>query len=215
MKPAITPIQTTYKGYRFRSRLEARWAVFMDRLGIGWEYETEGFHLPHGNYLPDFWLPSLCTWLEIKPAGLESPLARELCSDLAIASSSSVILFTGLPPGYVGWDPFTGQEDRSCSDSGEIFWPSGGGDNRYAWCVCHDCGLVGIQFDGRSDRLACKECYACAVGKYCGSCAGKCFRKGANLDKGYSYSHRAIVEAAAAARSARFEHGESPSTVRR
>ena len=26
----IKPIETHYKGYRFRSRLEARWAVFFD-----------------------------------------------------------------------------------------------------------------------------------------------------------------------------------------
>lgn len=33
----IKPIETKYKGYRFRSRLEARWAVFFDALGISWE----------------------------------------------------------------------------------------------------------------------------------------------------------------------------------
>lgn len=38
----ITPIETIYKGYRFRSRLEARWAVFMDACGADWEYEPEG-----------------------------------------------------------------------------------------------------------------------------------------------------------------------------
>ena len=27
-------IETEYNGYRFRSRLEARWAVFFDALGI-------------------------------------------------------------------------------------------------------------------------------------------------------------------------------------
>lgn len=37
----IKPIETVYKGYRFRSRLEARWAVFFDAQGIEWEYEPE------------------------------------------------------------------------------------------------------------------------------------------------------------------------------
>lgn len=51
----IKPIETIYKGYRFRSRLEARWAVFFDALGVEWEYEPEGFNLPSGRkYLPDF-----------------------------------------------------------------------------------------------------------------------------------------------------------------
>ena len=53
----ITAIQTEYKGYRFRSRLEARWAIFFDACGVKWEYEPEGFTLPNGQfYLPDFLL---------------------------------------------------------------------------------------------------------------------------------------------------------------
>lgn len=56
----IKAIQTEYKGYKFRSRLEARWAVFFDALGVGWEYEPEGFDLPSGlKYLPDFRLTNL------------------------------------------------------------------------------------------------------------------------------------------------------------
>ncbi len=60
-------IETKYKGYRFRSRLEARWAVFFDALGLQWEYEPEGFDLGEaGWYLPDFYLPSCNMWVEIK-----------------------------------------------------------------------------------------------------------------------------------------------------
>lgn len=51
----IKPIETVYNGYRFRSRLEARWAVFLDAIGADWEYEPEGFDLGNGIfYLPDF-----------------------------------------------------------------------------------------------------------------------------------------------------------------
>lgn len=51
----IQSIETDYNGYRFRSRLEARWAVFFDALGVEYEYEPEGFELPSGRrYLPDF-----------------------------------------------------------------------------------------------------------------------------------------------------------------
>ena len=41
----IAAIQTRYAGCRFRSRIEARWAVFFDALGIRWEYEPQGFDL--------------------------------------------------------------------------------------------------------------------------------------------------------------------------
>lgn len=42
--------------------------MFLDELGIGWEYESECFDLPPGRYLPDFYIPSQDTWIEIKPA---------------------------------------------------------------------------------------------------------------------------------------------------
>ena len=50
-------VETEYRGYRFRSRLEARWAAFFDACGVKWEYEPDGFELPEGQlYLPEFLL---------------------------------------------------------------------------------------------------------------------------------------------------------------
>ena len=66
-KVDIKPIETIYNGYRFRSRLEARWAVFFDAARIKYEYEPEGFDLGDGvYYLPDFYLPDDDVWVEIK-----------------------------------------------------------------------------------------------------------------------------------------------------
>lgn len=66
---AIRPIETDYAGHLFRSRLEADYAATFTHLGITWEYEPEGFTLADGtNYLPDFWLPHLNTWVEVKGA---------------------------------------------------------------------------------------------------------------------------------------------------
>ncbi len=69
----IQPIQTFYKGYKFRSRLEARWAVFFDALNLKWQYEVEGYKLTNGEYyLPDFKVASINNmvyWYEIKPYG--------------------------------------------------------------------------------------------------------------------------------------------------
>lgn len=62
----IKPIETQYDGYRFRSRLEARWAVFFDTLGIKYQYEIEGYEMEGLRYLPDFYIPSLNRWFEIK-----------------------------------------------------------------------------------------------------------------------------------------------------
>ncbi len=70
MTQTIKAIETQYKGYRFRSRLEARWAVFFDALGIEWVYEPEGYEKEEGGktlrYLPDFWLPKIGLWVEVK-----------------------------------------------------------------------------------------------------------------------------------------------------
>ena len=66
----IKAIETRYAGCRFRSRLEARWAVFFDALGMRWEYEPEGYMIGPENdqrgYLPDFWLPDRRQWVEVK-----------------------------------------------------------------------------------------------------------------------------------------------------
>lgn len=77
-------IETSYKGYRFRSRTEARWAIFFDAVGISYQYEPEGFDLgEHGCYLPDFYIPSVNAWVEIKgikPTEQEFELAYQLHS---------------------------------------------------------------------------------------------------------------------------------------
>lgn len=71
----IGAIQTNYKGFRFRSRLEARWAVFFDWLGIEWKYEIEGFQKGDFLYLPDFYLPKSKLWVEVK--GSDEMLAEK------------------------------------------------------------------------------------------------------------------------------------------
>jgi hypothetical protein len=81
----IKAIETRYAGHRFRSRLEARWAVFFDHLGITWEYEPQGYLIgPDGDlpYLPDFWLPCEGLWVEVK--GAEEGVNYELLVNAVI-----------------------------------------------------------------------------------------------------------------------------------
>lgn len=92
----IKAIETRYKGYRFRSRLEARWAVFFDALGIKWEYEKEGFDLDGEYYLPDFWLPQVGMWAEVK-GDTFTGRERELCRCLAKSHGHSVLMLCGAP----------------------------------------------------------------------------------------------------------------------
>lgn len=63
----IKAIETFYNGYKFRSRLEARWAVFFDHIGIKYLYEPEGYKMSDGTmYLPDFYLPESDSFFEVK-----------------------------------------------------------------------------------------------------------------------------------------------------
>ena len=61
----IKPIETLYRGHYFRSKAEARFAVFLDCLGVKWEYEPQGFDLGNGlKYLPDFKIYNVEIWDE-------------------------------------------------------------------------------------------------------------------------------------------------------
>lgn len=93
----IKPIPTKYKDVLFRSRLEARWSVFFEKAGLKWEYEKQGFVLDDGvPYLPDFWLPDLDAWCEVKPFNLsKNELSK--CKLLAKGSQHKVILAIGIP----------------------------------------------------------------------------------------------------------------------
>jgi hypothetical protein len=61
----INAIPTIYRGVEYRSRLEARWAVFFDL--IGWHHTYEPFDTD--GYIPDFAVHGQRPMLvEIKPA---------------------------------------------------------------------------------------------------------------------------------------------------
>lgn len=89
--------QTSYKGYLFRSRLEARWAYFFDLMGIEYEYEKETYDLPSGGYLPDFWLPGVNLWAEVKPDGGFKGKPFHLAKELADVTGFCVLALVGTP----------------------------------------------------------------------------------------------------------------------
>lgn len=105
-------ILTVYHDTTFRSRTEARWAVFFDVLKIKWEYEKEGYELDCGRYLPDFWLPYTenykCKyihageWIEIKG---QYPSKKEIKKMLSLsrATKHSGNIFSGPPQRNLSW----------------------------------------------------------------------------------------------------------------
>jgi hypothetical protein len=101
MNDLIKPLETYYNGYKFRSRLEARWAVFFTELRIIFEYEKEGYNLgDNGCYLPDFWLPEFKLWVEVKPATIGIKYFKKdylRCESLRDLTTFPVLLCYGAP----------------------------------------------------------------------------------------------------------------------
>lgn len=111
----IKAIETSYAGCRFRSRLEARWAVFFNEMSIGWQYEPQGFVIEDRPYLPDFLL-DCGTWIEVK--GSEAQLDRRLMEAAAnelpwsgvVSGDPSLMLLGPIPEPQscdLGWLGFT------------------------------------------------------------------------------------------------------------
>jgi len=99
---SIRSIETKFQGYHFRSRLEARWAVFFNKLGIDFWYEPEGYEFNGMRYLPDFYLPQVGMIAEVKPSLLtvsERSKAERLCLHL----DKPIVLLVG-PPDFKVYD---------------------------------------------------------------------------------------------------------------
>lgn len=186
----IQAIETSYSGCKFRSRIEARWAVFFDKLGVKWEYEKEGYDLGEaGWYLPDFWLPGLQCWIEIKGEEPDSLYNKKLYA-LAEGTGHDLYLFVGSIPHTI--DSY-GPNNKELF--AEIFMKEGGWDNGQAWTCCSECGMLGIEFEARAYRLSCKDG------------VNPCPKQGRNQDRGHNGDDPFLLAAYAAARCARFERG--------
>lgn len=214
----IRSIETEYNGYRFRSRLEARWAVFFDALGVDYEYEPEGFELGDGTrYLPDFYLPDVNGGIYVEVKGKMDDESRSKTEAFRERSDTPLYIVGGIPT----------QGELECEDAYSYvkryegcFWYGWKrmGDWPYLFCVCPACGKVGIEFDGRGwricgDRHADKDLESETYRDEDGTVRNFMHPevKGWRTDdKGYSWNQERLVNAYAAARQARFEHGETP-----
>lgn len=90
----IKAIETHYDGCRFRSRTEARWAVFFNNLDIKWEYEPQGYVVGGQPYLPDFLISGLGTgfsmWFEVKG---QYPTKDEIEKAQLLADGTGLLTF--------------------------------------------------------------------------------------------------------------------------
>jgi len=142
---------TRYSGVMFRSRLEATYAKWFDKIGIAWSYEPEGYMLGNGHgYLPDFWLPDQGAWFECK--GVMLPVDEAKIVQLAIESGCDVFVGTTIR----GGDLRIGAVDM---------YNDGGHEVGYATMIaakCGKCNRVWLMQDWGN-----WECRCC--GYYCGN----------------------------------------------
>lgn len=188
----IQAIETNYKGYKMRSRLEARWAVWLDAVKLVWRYEDQGFDLGEngGWYLPDFWLPELECFMEVKPHAKRNDEAYFKCSYLAELSGREV---------WMVCDPDMKSIDlKNCWNVKAGYWDTKGDFKlRSAFEMV---APPHTEFRGDDDDLVALIHYKRSVA------ADFCQRHGIDANGNW------LVNAFRAFRSARFEHGESGAT---
>lgn len=188
MSVKLKAIETLYKGYRFRSRLEARWAVFFDTLGVKWEYETEGFDLGRaGWYLPDFRIATWNYWIEIKP---DRPSPEDETKVNAFGKNQNLLLICGSP--WIGEHsieiaPLFQQDSDDDDWDGTVYGEFAECRRCDGICLLADCEVHASGDHGWAN-LANHSCRS----HDSSPCSGS------------------LIRAYQAARSARFEHGETP-----
>jgi len=139
MGMTIKPIETKYNGYRFRSRLEARWAVFLDEIGVAYDYEPEGFDIDGVWYLPDFLLTELDVWFEVKG---QEPGDEEWEKIIALSRHYLVIVAVG-----------------QCGMEATHFYLCGNGQKIKAglW-LCPDCKHLAMRYSNEDDTGTIARC---------------------------------------------------------
>lgn len=132
-----------YNGNQFSSRLEARWALWLDLVGIRWSYEPEVLELsgnPPITYIPDFFLPDWQAWVEIKGELVDDKTALliiEKCRRVALQSPYPIILCFDQP-----YDP-------KCA----VFWSEKMRTDA-RWSMCNHCGAIALAF---GEKVRCKS----------------------------------------------------------
>lgn len=151
--------KTIYNNITFRAKLEARWAVFFDTLGIKWRYEP--FHSDidfYGGltgYKIDFFLEDIKVFVEIKPSEWsDMPFgAKEKARGWA-KEYGDVLILLG-PPSIV---KSKSRKHYLISYSNEL--------NRHFtqskmwWCRCPRCGKVEISPEGGVPVDCRKSCFS-------------------------------------------------------
>lgn len=104
-----------------RSHLEYLWAKFFDSLYLSYSYEPKTFVLwPGKTYTPDFYLPDMNIYLEIKPM---NPSIESMHKCLMLSMQSvKIVLLSGPPtPPFIHTNEFNEEENRYENDTNGLY----------------------------------------------------------------------------------------------
>ena len=127
-------VPTRYRGVEYRSRTEARWAVFFDAVDAQATYEPESYNLDGIWYLPDFFVSSWNLFVEIK-GPIPTPLERDRCRKLCLLTKKPVFLISDAPGAREGHLYLSGYE-------GDLF---------AAFALCRNCGGLALEYWAADD----------------------------------------------------------------
>lgn len=208
----IKAIETIYpwpNGPRYRSRLEARWAVLFDGLGIRHKYEDQGYTFAGVKYLPDFYLPDYGVYVEVK--GVDDPNYAVLRTPALFAAHMQVpvlMCFGEMRPNHMMLAlASTGPQSIDVEQQTLGVRPAW-------WLVCPLCGSLGLAQAiprgdatmGQSWQEMLENCDMMLGHIPVPTCRGSGLKiKTHRLEPA---GQQRIADAYAAGRQARFEHGE-------
>lgn len=194
----IQAIETRYKGYRCRSRLEARWLYFLDLIGIPYEYEPQGFCGDGIYYLPDIYIPAYHTFIEVKnEAVYENDELRAEARRKMEAVCGSCLEYAGI---IVYGDPLAGLCESYCFLSSEMCSGTDWVPVSFEYIRNNTASGAGVGYNGEV-----------LMRTYAGTMMYEDFEDISTDTYAYVPDLRDLMfQAKLKARGARFEHGENP-----
>jgi len=141
-------VRTAYGPRYYRSKTEARWAAWFDRMQIPFHYEPSKVDLGFCNYVPDFYLPDQNAYFEVK-AGNYGPTQIKKIKSLAEVTHCHTYLF--------GNGRFA-EEPNNRQGYGYVWRPDGSlyGDDYFTWCICPICDAVDVALLGKAKNMTCQ-----------------------------------------------------------
>lgn len=139
-------IPTIYKGIQMRSKLETKIALFLDGLKILWVYEPRIFLLSNGVYYkPDFYLPELKMWIEVK--GDIQEHNKDISKIFVKDNDTELLVISAEQMYWASMKEFSDGHDNLFSEDNEVQLGKCKSCGKYFFCsvigdwFCRACGI--------------------------------------------------------------------------